>query len=191
MPEHLTVLIRAPGQWPADKRLHCHKPGWIRQCESPMERQSGPTAKAQVTGFSYGEIMTIRGIMHERDTVANLQNAHADHIESDYRQLMSLAGNPHGIEILRIGRTRVFLSIRNRLENRAIFTGNETQEELREITACFDRKGVNGFFEINPSNFYRTDPFSWKSELLPALLNLGYHPGAFRCVWHLDEPVFG
>lgn len=125
--------------------------------------------------------------MHNRELVVRLQNAHADHIESIYSQMMRLAGNPEGIEILKIGETKVFLSDRNRLENRAIFTGNETLEELQEVTACFDRKGVDGFFEINPANFYRSNPFSWNSEMVPALIELGYQPGDMRCVWYLDE----
>jgi hypothetical protein len=125
-------------------------------------------------------------MMHNREMVVRLQNAHADYIEDLYRQSMSLPGNPDGIEILRIGDTRIFLSNRNRLENRAIFTGNETMDELREVTAYFDRKGVTGYFEINPANFYRSDPFSWDSVMLPALISLGYHPGEFRCVWYLD-----
>jgi hypothetical protein len=125
--------------------------------------------------------------MHNREMVVKLQNAHADHIECIYKQSMCLPGNPDGIEILKIGNTKVFLSNQNRLENRAIFTGNETLQELREVTACFDRKGVDGFFEINPANFYRSNPFAWKSEIVPALIELGYHPGDLRCVWYLDE----
>ena len=125
--------------------------------------------------------------MHTRDIVRRLQNAHADHIESDYRQLSLLPGNPKGVEIIKVGDTRIFLSNENRLENRAIFTGNETIEELKEVTSLFDKKGVDGYFELNPANFYRTKPFSWKSEILPALLELGYYPGMFRCVWYLDH----
>ncbi len=125
--------------------------------------------------------------MHNREMVVRLQNAHANHIENNYRQLMCLPGNPEGIEIVKIGDTKVFLSNRNRLENRAIFTGNETLAELREVTACFDRKGVAGFFEINPANFFRSNPFSWRSEMVPALLELGYQPELLRCVWYLDE----
>jgi hypothetical protein len=124
--------------------------------------------------------------MHNRETVVRLQNAHANHIEHIYRQLMCLPGNPDGIEILKIGDTKVFLSNQNRLENRAIFTGNETLTELREVTACFERKRVAGFFEINPANFFRSNPFSWQSELVPALLALGYLPELLRCVWCLD-----
>ncbi len=93
-----------------------------------------------------------------------------------------------GIELIEIGGTRIFLSNKNRLENRAIFTGNETTKELKEVTSLFDKKGVDGYFELNPANFYRTEPFSWKSEILPALLDLGYHPGDFRCVWYLEHP---
>jgi hypothetical protein len=126
-------------------------------------------------------------LMHNRDMVIKLQKAHANHIESIYRQSLCLPGNPDGIEIVKVGETPVFLSNQNRLENRAIFTGNETLAELEEVTACFERKGVDGFFEINPANFYRTNPFSWKSEMVPALIELGYHPGDLRCVWFLDE----
>ncbi|MBL4574649.1 MAG: hypothetical protein JKY51_00930 [Opitutaceae bacterium] len=125
--------------------------------------------------------------IHNREIVRKLQNAHSDHIESVYRRLLDLQGNPNGVEILNVGDTRVFLSNENRLENRAIFTGNETLEELREATSLFEKKGVDGYFELNPANFYRTDPFSWKSEMLPALLELGYRPEGFRCVWYLDH----
>jgi hypothetical protein len=125
--------------------------------------------------------------MVNREMVVKLQNAHADHIEDIYKQSLCLPGNPDGIEILKIGDTKVFLSNQNRLENRAIFTGNETLDELREVILCFDRKGVDGFFEINPANFYRSNPFSWQSEMVPALIELGCHPGELRCVWYLDE----
>lgn len=124
--------------------------------------------------------------MHNREMIVRLQNAHADHIENLYRRSMEIPGNPDGIEILKIGDTRVYLSNKNSLENRAIFTGNETLDELRAVDACFERKGVAGFFEINPANFYRSNPFSWASEMLPALIGLGYHPGEFRCVWYWD-----
>ena len=125
--------------------------------------------------------------MHSRQSVARLHAAHTAFIEAEYRQAMSLPGNPEGIELLTIGKTRIFLSNRDRLENRAIFTGNETEEEIRAVLQQFERKGVVGFFEINPANFYRTEPFSWESEMLPALLALGCHPAMFRCVWYLEE----
>lgn len=125
--------------------------------------------------------------MHTRETIQKLQHTHADYIEASYRQLSCLPGNPKGIEICKIGETRIFLSQENRLENRAIFTGNETLDELREVTSLFDKKGVEGYFELNPANFYRTEPFSWKSEILPALLELGYFPAMLRCVWYLDS----
>jgi len=125
--------------------------------------------------------------IHAPDWVRRLQGAHADHIESIYRAAKELPGNPEGIEILHIGGTKLYLSGRSRLENRAILTGNETLEELGEIDAVFERKGVARYFEINPANFFRTDPFSWKSEMLPALLSFGYEPSLLRCVWVLDE----
>lgn len=124
---------------------------------------------------------------HGRTAVQKLQHAHAQYIESLYAQAMRLPGNPQEIEMIQIGGTKVFLSNKSRLENRAIFTGNETWEELQEITAIFDRKSVDSFFEINPANFYRSEPPSWKSEMVPALLELGYFPDDFRCVWYLDE----
>ncbi len=125
--------------------------------------------------------------MHNRNTVVTIQAAHASYIEAEYQQAMSLPGNPEGIEISNIGDTRIFLSNRNRLENRAIFTGNETEEEIRSVIDHFERKGVVGFFEINPANFYRSIPFSWKSEMVPMLIKMGCHPAAFRCVWYLDD----
>ena len=83
--------------------------------------------------------------MHSREIVRKLQNAHGDYIESIYRQLSSLPGNPHGIEFVSIGDTRVFLSNEDRLENRAIFSGNESLEELREVTSLFEEKGAKYF----------------------------------------------
>lgn len=69
------------------------------------------------------------------------------------------------------------------MENRAIFTGNESPAELEQTTAYFAAKGRTCFAELNPANFCRTEPFSWQAELMPALLALGYKPDAFRCVW--------
>jgi len=125
--------------------------------------------------------------MHNRNNVVKLQTAHTNYIEAEYQQAMNLPGNPEGIEIFNVGDTRLFLSNRNRLENRAIFTGNETEEEIRSIIEHFDQKGVVGFFEINPANFYRSNPFSWKSEMVPTLIRMGCYPAAFRCVWYLDD----
>lgn len=125
--------------------------------------------------------------MITRDFVLQLQNVHADFIASQYERLALMPGNPEQIEIVQIGSTRVFLSGRSRLENRAIFTGNESVDELRQITALFEERKVTGYFELNAGNFYRSDPFSWRSEMLPALLELGYFPSDLRCVWY-GEP---
>jgi hypothetical protein len=126
-------------------------------------------------------------MIHDRELVKKLQNAHADWIESVYRQKSLLSGNPDGIEIEHVGNTRVFLSNKNRLENRAIFTGNESEKEFQTVTALFEEKGIDCFVEVNPANFYRTEPFTWKSEVLPHLLQLGYRPEGFRCVWLLTR----
>ncbi len=121
--------------------------------------------------------------MHDRETVRQLQQAHADHIESIYSGLQRIPGNPRGVETRRIGDTRVFCANEDRMENRAIFTGNETAEELEQVTAFFEARKRTCFVELNPANFFRSEPFSWQAELMPALLALGYRPDAFRCVW--------
>ncbi|MCA9986296.1 MAG: hypothetical protein KDE59_18435, partial [Anaerolineales bacterium] len=112
--------------------------------------------------------------MIDREFISRLQQAHGDCIEAGYRQALALPGNPRGIEILNIGATRLFLSSEANFGNRALFSGNETQAELEAVTACFERKGITGYFEINQTNFYRSNPFSWQAELVPALLKLGY-----------------
>lgn len=124
---------------------------------------------------------------HNRDTVRQLQQAHADHIESIYSGLAKIPGNPRKVEISKFGPTRVFWADEDRMENRAVFTGNESKEEFEQVTEFFRKKTRTCFVELNPDNFYRTNPFSWKSEVMPALLSLGYRPDAFRCVWHCDK----
>jgi hypothetical protein len=121
--------------------------------------------------------------MHDRDGVRQLQLAHAEHIEATYQELASRPGNPAGIEFARVGNTSVYLRNESRLENRAILTGNESEQDLRAIIKLFQKKGVDGFLEVNPGNFYPSDPFSWDSRILPILLKLGYPPTGFRCVW--------
>ena len=67
---------------------------------------------------------------HDRDHVRMLQQAHADHIETIYRGLGRRTRDPDGAELRAFGSTRVFATGENRLENRAIFTGNECSEFL-------------------------------------------------------------
>lgn len=126
---------------------------------------------------------------HGRDIVVSLQQAHADHIEYIYAGLRRIPGNPRRIEIDKIGQTRVFIANEDRMENRAILTGNETMQELELIAVRFEQRKRTCFVELNPANFLRTAPFSWTSEIMPALAGLGFRPDAFRCVWHLDEPL--
>ncbi|MEM8859901.1 MAG: hypothetical protein AAGD96_16355 [Chloroflexota bacterium] len=125
-------------------------------------------------------------MIHNREFVRKLQNAHADYIEAKYKRLALLPGNPKGIAIEKIGSTRIFLSNEDSFGNRAIFTGNESEKEFQQVTKLFDEKRVECFLEINPANFYRTEPFSWKSEVVQHLLELGYRPDGFRCVWYLS-----
>lgn len=124
---------------------------------------------------------------HDRDHVRLLQRAHADHIEATYRGLASRRDDPDGAEIRSFGKTRVFTTRKNRLENRAIFTGNEREEDFDEVFRHFDERGVRCVIEINPANFYRNDPFSWDAEVLPLLLAKGCTIEDFRCVWVCDR----
>ncbi|MBT6145624.1 MAG: hypothetical protein HOH74_09355 [Gemmatimonadetes bacterium] len=81
----------------------------------------------------------------------------------------------------------MFLRNESRLENRAILSGNESEAELIAITKLFQDKQVDGYLELNPGNFYPSEPFSWDSKVLPVLLGLGHRPGMFRCVWHTQD----
>ena len=125
---------------------------------------------------------------HDRKAVAGLQHAHADHIESIYRGLAARPDDPDGAEVRLFGRTRVFAVNRDRLENRAIFTGNERSEDFDRVFAYFADRGVRCVIEINPANFLRSEPFSWDSEVVPLLLAKGCTIEDFRCVWCCDRP---
>lgn len=124
--------------------------------------------------------------MHNRETIRRLQLAHAEHIASLYKGLANIPGNPRGVEIRQFGPARVYCADEDRMENRAIFTGNETPAELEQVAAFFSSRGRTCFVELNPANFCRSEPFSWNAELMPALLALGYRPDAFRCVWEAE-----
>jgi len=124
---------------------------------------------------------------HDREHVRLLQQAHADHIEALYRGLARRSPDPDGAEIRTFGSTRVFTTVGNRLENRAIFTGNERSEHFDEVFQHFAERGVRCVIEVNPANFYRSDPFSWATEVLPLLLAKGCTVEDFRCVWVCDR----
>lgn len=128
---------------------------------------------------------------HSRAAVFALQQAHGDHIESLYRGLQAIPGNPRGSELRRFGATRVFCADENRMENRALFTGNETDDELAQVADYFQQRRRTCFVELNPANFYRTEPFSWRADLMPRLLKLGFVCDAHRCVWACGGPPAG
>jgi hypothetical protein len=129
------------------------------------------------------------GWRHDRDHVRLLQQAHADHIEAIYRGLASRPDDPDGAEVRAFGATRVFTTRKNRLENRAIFTGYERGEDFDEVFRHFDERGVRCVIEINPANFYPSDPFSWTSDVLPLLMSKGCTIEDFRCVWVCDRAL--
>jgi hypothetical protein len=122
-------------------------------------------------------------LTHDRAHVRMLQNAHADHIEAQYRGMERLSGNPQNVIIRTVGPTRTFIARGNRLENRAIFTGEETDEQIAEVLRHFANQGANCVIEVNPANFYVNPPATWEKRLLKRLLALGCAIHDFRCVW--------
>ena len=125
---------------------------------------------------------------HEAEQIRRLQNGHANHIESIYHSLATLPGNPDQVCVKQIGQTRTFIAKGWRLENRAILTGNESFPELDEVMKHFADHKSNCVIEINPANFYRSQPFSWDAEVVPHLLKRGCYIDMFRCVWQTFTP---
>ena len=125
---------------------------------------------------------------HDRDHVRLLQQAHGDHIESMYHGMLALAGNPAGVILRRFGPTRTFIAAGNRLENRAIFTGEETPDEIDEVLRHFASNNANLVIEVNPANFYVDPPRTWEKRLLAHLLSRGCVIHDFRCEWCRSEP---
>ncbi len=85
--------------------------------------------------------------------------------------------------VKQFGQTRTFIAGGWRLENRAILTGNESFSEIDLVIDHFASHNSNCVIEINPANFYRSQPFSWDAEVLPYLLKLGCYVDMFRSVW--------
>lgn len=127
-----------------------------------------------------------RNLIHNRDLIRSLHEAHADYIEETYRGLATIPGNPRQIEIKQIEGVRIFRSEQASFINRAIFTGLETQETIQAVLTYIKQAGVDFFLEVNPANFHPDLPSSWRSPLLKMLLAAGFWPGAFRCVWYYD-----
>lgn len=125
---------------------------------------------------------------HDAEQIRRLQLGHANHIESVYRSLAALPGNPDKVCVKQIGQTRTFIASGWRLENRAILTGNESFNEIDQVMGHFASHNSNCVIEINPANFYRSQPFSWDPEVLPYLLKLGCYVDMFRCVWQNFKP---
>jgi hypothetical protein len=126
---------------------------------------------------------------HDRAHVRLLQNAHADWIEAQYRGMERLPGNPQSVIIRTIGPTRTFIARGNRLENRAIFTGEETDVQIAAVLRHFAEHGANCVIEVNPANFYVNPPTTWEKRLLRRLMELGCVIHDFRCVWCLFSPL--
>lgn len=121
---------------------------------------------------------------HDASHIRHLQHAHADHIESIYTSLSLVSGNPDRIRMQRFGETRTFLASGERFTNRIILTGNESSADLDALFAYYDQHQAGCVLEVNPANFYLSNPFSWESVLVPALLARGCELRHFRCVWY-------
>ena len=121
---------------------------------------------------------------HDRDHVRRLHHAHADHIESQYRGMLALPGNPAGVVIRNFGGVRTFIAAGGRLENRAIFTGGESDDQVRAVLQHFIEHAANCVIEVNPANFYVNPPATWEKRLLRQLMSLGCAVHHFRCVWY-------
>ena len=121
---------------------------------------------------------------HDAAHIRRLQNAHADYIEAMYTGLASIPGNPEAVRIQRFGNTRAYLASGERFTNRVILSGNESHADLDGLFAFYDRHQAGCVIEINPANFYPSEPFNWDSDLVPALFARGCELCHFRCVWY-------
>jgi hypothetical protein len=119
--------------------------------------------------------------MHDRLTVRALHEAYADKTESFFSGLQRIPGNPCQVSIRKFGSTRTFIARGHEWLNRATLVGDETAARLDEIVAHFAEHGRRCHIEWNPGNCYRPD--TWNDELGRLLLDRGFRPGGFRCVW--------
>ena len=127
------------------------------------------------------------GWRHVRDNVCMLQNAHADRIEAEFRD--NARFNAEHVDIKRFGEVRTFYSKDAGFHQRAILSGDETLEQVDEVLQHFVDKKSACWIEINPANFYSSDPASQGSKILPHLLQRGYVIANFRAVWVRDMPL--
>jgi GNAT superfamily N-acetyltransferase len=131
-------------------------------------------------------------ILHDPSLVRALHQAYADKTESFFAGLQRAPGDPCRVRIRTFGSTRTFIAHGHDWLNRVTLVGDETFEQLDEIIAYFAGHGQRCQVEWNPGNCYRPD--SWNDELGRRLLDRGFRPGGFRCVWVVrtaaaaDEP---
>ena len=143
--------------------------------------------KTFLEGYNGGKQIMTNSWFHQRDVVVKLHQAHADYIENTYTNLAAVTGNPHQIEIKRIDGVRVFRSGADSFTNRAIFTGLESPKTVQTVIDYIRQSCVPFYVEVTPANFHPDAPEHWRSPLVKMLLDTGFWPGAFRCVWRYAE----
>src|SRR5207302_8982490 len=78
---------------------------------------------------------------------------------------------------------RRFIAEENRLENRAIYNGDESDQQVDAVLRYFAARESNLVIEVNPANYYVNPPVTWEKRLLKHLLRRGCWIDGFRCVW--------
>lgn len=125
---------------------------------------------------------------HDREHVRLLHHAHADHIQAQYLAMQAVPGNLAGVVIQQFGHVRTFIASGDRLENRAIFSSQETDEQVDAVLDHFHRHRCNCVIEVNPANYYVDPPNNREQRLLKQLLHRGCRIDGFRCVWSRTSP---
>jgi len=120
-------------------------------------------------------------ITHDRQLVRRLHQAYADKTEDFFKGLQQVPGSEAGVSLRTFGPARVLIARGHDWLSRATLTGEETFERIDEIVAHFAERSQICHIEWNPGNCHR--PNSWNSELGQHLLDLGFRPGGFRCVY--------
>jgi len=123
-------------------------------------------------------------ITHDRQLVRRLHQAYADKTEDFFKGLQQVPGSEAGVSLRTFGPARVLIARGHDWLSRATLTGEETFERIDEIVAHFAERSQICHIEWNPGNCHRPD--SWDSELGRRLLELGFRPGGFRCVYARD-----
>src|SRR5205085_9698864 len=90
-----------------------------------------------------------------------------------------------------IATVRTFIAAGYRLENRAVFTGEESPDQIDAVLAHFADHASNCVIEVNPASHYVDPPKSWEQRLLKHLLSRHCYIDGFRCVWVRAEPPIG